>query len=94
MLLSSMSLQRTASNACLLQDLVAAAALLEKLRKEAEASRQLAEKAAAALTYGVDRRADRAHAADVVNRLTQLQNVRATCMPGMSLMLPMTHSVG
>ena len=59
-----------------LQDLVAAAALLEKLRKEAEASRQLAENAAAALTYGVDRKADRAHAIDVVNRLVQLQNVR------------------
>lgn len=59
-----------------LQDLVAAAVLLEKLRKEAEASRQLAENAAAALTYGVDRKADRAHAIDVVNRLVQLQNVR------------------
>ena len=70
-----------------LQDLVAAAALLEKLRKEAEASRQLAEKAAAALTYGVDRLADRAHAADIVNRLVQLQNVRPPKLPCSALMM-------
>ncbi len=59
-----------------MQDLVAAAAALEKLRKEAEAAKQLAEKSAAAHTYGVDRATDRKNAALVVARLTQLQNVR------------------
>lgn len=59
-----------------MQDLVAAAAALEKLRKEAEAAKQLAEKSAAAHTYGVDRAADRKNAALVVTRLSQLQNVR------------------
>jgi hypothetical protein len=57
------------------QDLVAAAAALEKLRKEAEAAKQLAEMSAAAHTYGVDRAADRQNAALVVTRLNQLQNV-------------------
>lgn len=54
---------------------MAAAAALEKLRKEAEAAKQLAEMSAAAHTYGVDRAADRQNAALVVTRLNQLQNV-------------------
>lgn len=55
---------------------MAAAAALQKLRGEVDAAKQLAESAAAALTFGVDRAADKKHAATVVNRLLRLQEVR------------------
>ncbi|EIE20631.1 hypothetical protein COCSUDRAFT_67158 [Coccomyxa subellipsoidea C-169] len=69
-------------------DLVAAAAALEKLRKEAEAAKQLAEKSAAAHTYGVDRAADRKNATLVLTRLTQLQNAFSTEIQALDARVP------